>query len=282
MALSSTLSFAKSKQHDSRDDIKVMTFNIRCDNPYDGANNWESRKDRAAGAIRFYDADIVGMQEVKPGQQQFFESTLPGYTRIGAGRLSDGSADDEACPLWFKTERFKLIDSGVFWLSETPDSVGSQGWDAAYPRIAVWALLTDKYTGKKLLAMNTHLDHMGQTARLEGSRLLLDKIAGITGGKIPVVLTGDFNASPAEVPCRTILDPRNPGHLTDSREVAGLVYGPAWTYHGFGSIPYAERPVIDYLFVGGDLTVNRYGVLAETENEAFISDHAPVLISISL
>lgn len=151
-----------------------------------------------------------------------------------------------------------------------------------YPRIATWAVLKDKYTGKRLLAMNTHLDHMGENARREGSKLLLDKINDITGGKFPVVLTGDFNASPSEVPYLTITDTDNSRHLLDSRKVAKLVYGPAWTYHGFGTIPYEKRPIIDYLFIGGGLKVNKYGVLAETENDAFNSDHAPVLISISL
>ncbi len=282
MVMSSVISFAKDRLPDSRDDISVMTFNIRCENPNDGDNNWKFRKERAANAVKFYNVDIVGMQEVTPAQQHFFEEKLNGYARIGEGRLSNGSKHDEFCPLWIKTNRFKILDSGTFWLSEHPDSVGSCGWDGAYPRIATWAVLKDKYTGKRLLAMNTHLDHMGEVARLEGSKLLLDKIAGITGGKFPVVLTGDFNASPSEVPYQTIIDPQNPRHLTDSRKVAALVYGPSWTFHGFGNIPYDKRPFIDYLFVNGDLKVNRYGVLAETENEAFISDHAPALISISL
>lgn len=282
MTVWSLTSFASSRNNDSRDDISVMTFNIRCENPNDGNNNWEFRKDRAVNAVKFYDADIVGMQEVTPGQLQLFEERLNEYTQVGAGRLSNGSKHDEFCPLWIKTVRFKILDSGTFWLSENPDSVGSCGWDGAYPRIATWAVLKDKYTGKKLLAMNTHLDHLGETARREGSRLLLDKIADITGGKFPVVLTGDFNASPSEVPYLTITDPQTPRHLTDSRTVSALVYGPAWTYHGFGSIPYSDRPTIDYLFVNGDLKVKRYGVLAETENEACVSDHAPALISISL
>lgn len=276
------LSQAKNKQNDARNDISVMTFNIRCINTVDGDNDWEHRKNRAANAVKFYDADIVGMQEVKPQQQQFFEENLPDYTLLGVGRMSDGSDDDEFCSLWFKTDRFKLLDSGSFWLSENPDSVGSNGWDGAYPRIATWAVLKDKYTGNRLLAMNTHLDHMGEKARREGSKLLLDKINDITGGKFPVVLTGDFNASPSEVPYLTITDTDTPRHLLDSRKVAKLVYGPAWTYHGFGTIPYDKRPIIDYLFIGGGLKVNKYGVLAETENDAFISDHAPVLISISL
>lgn len=262
-------------------EVKVMTFNIRTDTPKDSLNAWPFRKDRVAGAIRFYDADIVGTQEVRPHQLNDLKERLPGYAHVGVGRRNDGNERDELCTLWYKADRFDLLDSGTFWLSETPDKAGSKGWDGAYPRIATWAKLHDRISGKNLLAINTHLDHKGKTARKQGARLLIDKANELAGG-LPVVMTGDFNATPAEEPYKVITDTTNPHHMTDSRNVAGLVYGPAWTWHNYGRTPLDKRDFIDYLFVTGPLTVSRYGVLAETEGNAYLSDHAPALISIVL
>lgn len=262
-------------------EIKVMTFNIRTDTPKDSINAWPNRKDRVANAIRFYDADIAGTQEVKPHQLTDLQERLPGYAHVGVGRRGDNAPNDEHCTLWYKADRFDVLDSGTFWLSENPGKAGSKGWDSAYPRIATWAMLRDRASGKKLLAVNTHLDHKGPQARKEGARLLLTKINELAGGA-PVVLTGDFNAKPEDIPYLEITDTANPLHLTDSRNIAHLVYGPAWTWHNFGRVPMAKRHFLDYLFVGGPLTVNRYGVLAEMDGTEFLSDHAPAMIGITL
>ena len=157
--------------------------------------------------------------------------------------------------------------------------VGSKGWDGACERIATWAKLQDRLTGKELFVMNTHLDHVGVAARREGVKLLLDKIQEL-GGSHPVILTGDFNAEPESNVIRQVTDTTNPEHLTDARTVADLVYGPNWTFHDFGSIPYGHRERIDYIFVKNGLEVLKYGILAETEGDAYLSDHAPVLVSV--
>lgn len=106
--------------------MNVMSFNIRYDNPEDSLNNWRYRKDRAANAIRFYDADIVGMQEVLHNQLQDLQQRLPDYGVIGVGRI-DGKEKGEYSALWYKKERFEVLDSGTFWLSETPEVAGSKG-----------------------------------------------------------------------------------------------------------------------------------------------------------
>lgn len=262
-------------------DIKVMTFNIRTASPKDGNNVWENRRDRVANAIKFYDADIVGMQEVRPTQLEDLTARLGGYDKVSKGRFCDNSTRDEHCTLWFKSSRFSLLDSGTFWISETPDRTGSKGWDGAYPRIATWARLHDKVSGRDILAVNTHLDHKGATARREGTRMLMRKVRELAAG-CPVVLTGDFNANMQDVPYKEIIDAANPDHLTDSRSVAPIVYGPAWSFHDFGRLPLEKREIIDYLFVGGPLKINRYGILAETEGTQFLSDHNPILISLTL
>ncbi|MDD2526220.1 MAG: endonuclease/exonuclease/phosphatase family protein, partial [Bacteroidales bacterium] len=154
--------------------INVMTFNVRQDNPDDGINNWKFRKDYAANLIKFYDADIIGTQEVLNNQYNDLIERLSEYNHIGVGR-ADGNKEGEACAIFFRKERFKLYESGTFWLSENINAVGVKGWDAACERIATWAILKDNDTGKKFLFLNTHLDHKGLIARREGAKLILKK-----------------------------------------------------------------------------------------------------------
>ncbi len=258
--------------------IDVMSFNVRYDNPGDSLNNWRFRRDRVANAIRFYDAEIVGTQEVLHGQLVDLQQRLPEYGVVGVGR-EDGKEKGEYSALWYKKERFEVLDSGNFWLSETPEVPGSKGWDGACERIAAWARLKDKETGKVILALNTHLDHVGEVARREGVALVLDRIHE-WGKGVQVIVTGDFNAGPESEVIRQVTDANHPKHLTDARTVSPIVYGPDWTFHDFGRWPMEKRERIDYVFLGEGWKVTRYGVLAELENEAYLSDHAPVLVTV--
>lgn len=267
------------KNNDVNPSFNVMSFNIRYDNPEDSLDNWKYRKDRAANAIRFYDADIVGTQEVLHNQLQDLKDRLPQYTAIGVAR-EDGKEEGEYNVLFFKTDRFDNLESGTFWLSETPDEP-SLGWDGACRRVATWARLRDRESGKELLALNTHLDHVGKVARREGINLMFQKVNELSQGA-PVVVTGDFNSNPDSDVIAHVTNPEDPNHLTNTREVAEVVYGPSWSWHDFGNLPYQYRPLIDYIFVRGDVDVTRFGVLAETENEQFLSDHAPVLATFIL
>jgi len=266
------------KQVAASEPVNVMSFNIRYDNPEDSMNNWKFRKEWVANAVRFYDVDIVGMQEVLRNQLEDLRQRLPEYGVVGVGR-EDGKEKGEYSALWYRKSRFTLLDSGNFWLSETPEVAGSKGWDGACERIASWAKLKDAVSGKEYLALNTHLDHVGVVARREGVNLILEKLNEL-GGELPVIVTGDFNSEPESDVIKNITDPNNPKHLTDTRLASPVVYGPSWTFHDFDKIPYDKRPLIDYVFVRNGLRVLRYGVLAETENESLLSDHAPVLVTV--
>ena len=274
------VSWTTPKQDAEVTGINVMTFNIRYDNPEDSLNNWSYRKENAANAISFYDVDILGTQEVLHNQLTDLKSLLPGYEALGVGR-KDGKEKGEYSALWFKKNRFSLVKSGYFWLSQTPEVAGSLGWDGACERIATWAILKDKRTNKSLFVLNTHFDHIGKVARSESVKLILDRINKISGG-LPVVVTGDFNAEPSSSVVKSLTDLNDTKHLTNSRNVSPLIYGPAWSFHDFGKIPFEERVLIDYIFVRNGVTVLKYGVLAETKDSTFLSDHAPVLIRIAI
>lgn len=257
--------------------VNIMSFNIRYDNPEDSLDNWKYRKDRVANAIRFYEVDILGTQEVLHNQLEDLKQCLPEYGVVGVGR-EDGIEKGEYSALWYKRDHFELLDSGYFWLSETPEVAGSKGWDGACERVASWAKLKDKISGKEYFTLNTHLDHIGVVARREGISLILDRVNKLSDG-LPVIVTGDFNSEPESDVIKYITNPTNPKHLTDARQSSPIVYGPSWSFHNFGSIPYDKRPLIDYIFVH-NVKVLRYGVLAETENDSFLSDHAPVLVTV--
>ena len=146
------------QQASAPEPVNVMSFNIRYDNPEDSLDNWRYRKDRVANAIHFYDVDILGTQEVLHNQLEDLKLRLPEYGVVGVGR-EDGKEKGEYSALWYKKDRFNVLDSGYFWLSETPEVAGSKGWDGACERIASWVKLQDKVSGKEYFALNTHLDY---------------------------------------------------------------------------------------------------------------------------
>ncbi len=261
-------------------ELNVMTLNIRLDVPSDSLNSWQYRKDNAAEMVRMNDVDILGMQEVLLNQMNDLKERLPQYTAIGVGR-EDGADKGEFSPIFYKKDRFSAIESGTFWVSETPEVAGSKGWDASYIRVATWAILKEKATGKEIFAINTHLDNDGLVARKEGGNLLLKKAEELGKG-LPIVLTGDFNDTPQSEAIKNITDASKTNHLLDSKTIALKTLGTNWTFHNFGRLAESERPLIDYIFVSKQIKVQDYVVLPDTLNGTFVSDHKPVLSKITI
>lgn len=276
LSLLLSVSFLSAKQPDAP--LNVMTFNIRMDTKEDGANQWSNRKDLAADLVKFHNADIFGAQEVLNHQLNDLLTRLPEYAYIGVGR-EDGKTKGEYAAIFYKKDRFVLEDSGNFWLAEDINAVGKKGWDAACERVATWGIFKDKMSGKKFFFLNTHLDHMGKVARHEGASLVLDEAHKLAKG-LPVIVTGDFNATPDDDPIKVLTDKDDPRHITHSREIASLKYGPEWTFHDYGRIPNEKREWIDYIFVKGDIKVLRNGVLTDTLNNLYPSDHCPVMATL--
>ena len=250
-----------------------MSFNIRYDNPEDGPQNWHHRKENVVRMLRFYDLDIIGMQEVLVSQLNYLKENLKDYQAIGVGR-EDGKEKGEFAPIFFRKGRFQELKSGTFWLSETPEKV-SKGWDAALERIATWCVLKDKNTGKEFIFMNTHFDHRGKQARIESAKLLKSKATELAAGK-QLILTGDFNLVPESEGIQTIIKPDGKNTLVNSSSVAEITYGPNWTSTGFKNRPFDQRRVIDYIFLKNIKTVKRYAVITEKLNDLQLSDHCPV------
>lgn len=256
--------------------ITAITYNIRYDNPGDGEDAWPKRREMLAAQLRFYRPDIFGIQEGLERQVTYLSEQLPAYQRVGAGR-DDGKTAGEYSALYFRSDRFGLLESGTFWLSPTPDTV-SKGWDAALPRVCTWAHLHDSISGKNIWAFNTHFDHIGKVARAESARLIAAQIAKKNTGNEPVIVMGDLNAEPEEEPIQVLKN-----NFSESFAVSKIPpFGPTGTFNGFKfHEPVVRR--IDYIFTSKNhWTVEQTAVLSDAQNCHYPSDHLPVLARLLL
>ena len=258
--------------------VNWATFNIRYDNPADEQNNWQYRKDSVAKFIHSNNLDVIGMQEVLNSQMEELKERLPEYTAVGVGR-DDGKTAGEYAPLFFKKDRFEVLDSNTFWLSQYPDSVGFIGWDGACCRIATWAKLKDKENGKVFMAVNTHFDHIGVEARREGALLIMRKIQEIVGDR-PAVLTGDFNVTDDSDAYRTLTT--NTFVFKDAYKESKVKTGATYTFHDFGRIADKDCEKIDFIFVTPNIKVGNSFIPKEPDaDHGFLSDHNPQVTSLS-
>lgn len=249
--------------------INIISYNIRLNTNSDGVNAWPNRKDNVKALVKFYDADILCVQEALPEQFDYLSEGTD-FDVVGVGR-DDGKRKGEFSAVYFNKNRFTKKDGGTFWLSTTPD-VPSKGWDAALNRVCSWVRLYDKFNKKEFLVFNTHYDHVGVQARIESAKLLKQKIQEIAP-KLPVVFTGDLNVTPETEAIATIKS-----FLTDSKEVSiEPPYGPDGTFNAFKwDSPLKNR--IDYIFVNKAFKVQKYAVLSDSKDQRYYSDHLPVFV----
>ncbi len=250
--------------------IIVATYNLRMNNPKDGINAWPNRKEDVKNLIRFHEFDIFGTQE------GFIEQLngvleLDEYAYTGHGR-EDGKDAGEHSAIFYKKDRFKLLDSGDFWLRENPDEPGL-GWDATCcNRICSWGKFRDKETSKVFYFFCVHFDHQGVIARKESAKLMVKKIQEIAED-FPVFCVGDLNSTPETEQIQTMQS-----LLRDSRQISTTPpYGPVGTTNGFKfDAPMLKR--IDYIFVSNQIGISKYGVLTDNKEQRFPSDHQPVVV----
>ena len=238
--------------------IKAMTFDVRYDNPDDGENRWDNRRDAVINAVRDNDVDLLGTQELLNNQVLYMNRKLKGYSQIGVGRI-DGVDKGEYSAIFYKSDRFSLLDSGNFWLSEKPHEVGVKGWDAACERIATWALLKDQRTNQNIFFINVHLDHVGVKAQSESLKLVKRKIKELSKENGNILVTGDFNMTPDNKSIIGFIKKDKTLDLINCSDA--YVDGPKWTFHNYGRIAENERPTIDYIFVNKEALIKNYNVI---------------------
>ena len=257
----------------SAQSLKVMTFNIRYDNPGDGPDRWDIRKQSVANFVEASAPDILGIQEGLHHQVQFLDSVLTQYSYIGVGRV-DGRQVGEYSAVFYKRSSVMVEEEGTFWLSETGDTA-SVGWDASLERICTYGVFKMKDLEKRLLVFNAHFDHLGEKSRLGSAKKVVMKSEELNLSVMPVIVMGDFNAAPDSEPLewfgRTFID---------SRGLALEVDGPEGTWNGF-DIDIQPVTRLDYIMVQ-KLTVLTHGhVVHWTEAGRHISDHLPVFATLA-
>ena len=265
------LAMAYGKAED-KEVLKIATFNLRMDTPSDGENAWPHRKDMVNDLVCFYGFDLFGTQEGFTHQLNDI-LRLSDYRFIGVGR-DDGKDAGEHCAIFYRSDRFKVLDQGDFWLSEHPEKPG-RGWDGTCcNRICTWGKFEDLKSQKQFYFFNVHYEYEGDVARRESSNLMISRIKSIAGNQ-PVFLTGDFNASPTEEPIRILNDS---GFLNDSYKITKEApFGPVCTYHGYDSTVKTEER-LDYIWVTDGIQIDKYGVLTNTLYGHTPSDHFPVMV----
>jgi endonuclease/exonuclease/phosphatase family metal-dependent hydrolase len=260
----------------SAQDFIAGTFNIRYQNPSDSGNLWTQRAPQVIALIRFHQFDIFGTQEGLINQLNDMQKGLPEYSFYGVGR-DDGKTQGEHSAIFFKKERFKLLKNGDFWLSETPDQP-SKGWDATCcNRICSWVYVNDKKTGKNFYFFNAHFDHQGKIARVESSKLILQRIASIAGNE-PVIFTGDLNGNQQSEWYKNI---DNSELLDDTYKHVNFPYANNGSFNGFGR-NLASNGIIDHIFTSQQFLVGRWGILSDSYHGKFPSDHFPVMAQLTL
>jgi len=252
-------------------ELKVMSFNIRYGAANDGDNSWPHRREMVASTIQSYGPDLLGTQETLPFQAEFLREHLPDYKYVGWSR--DDKPDGEQCGIFYRTERFRELESGQFWLSETPETRNSVSWDSSLPRVATWVLLEDSQSDKTpLLFVNTHFDHRGKEARRQSAKLLREWIEARPEQQ-RVVLTGDFNTGENTAPWVTLAES---SRLVDTYQACPPKEEPGGpgTFHGFRGNAGPAR--IDWILCSPTLTVNESTIDRTNEQGRYPSDHFPV------
>jgi endonuclease/exonuclease/phosphatase family metal-dependent hydrolase len=273
------LTAACNKKNDP-DILKVITLNLRYDNPNDSLNAWSYRSHIVNGFFKNEKPDLIGMQEVLANQYAFLDSVLSDYSSVGVGR-ADGAKGGEMNPVFFKKDRFDLIRTKTFWLSDEPEVAGTKAWGANLPRIVTWVELSEKTRLKHFYFFNTHFAHDSDSARILSSELLLNRVDSISGG-FPFVITGDFNMLISSKGYDILTGPfesipllNDTYAVTEKRPV-----GPAYTFNGFSEETSAGR--IDYIFVRNGMEVLEHRTFIKKDRDIYISDHWPVMARISL
>jgi len=249
--------------------VKVMTFNIRYDTPTDGENSFSNRKDFIKEFIDAQKPDVIGFQEVLPHVRKWLCDNLCDYTILGMGRDKDYSG--ESVSIAYRKEKYDLVKFDQFWLSDTPDVPGSRfGLDQSVcPRISVQATLVSRADGRLFTFANTHLDHVGEYARVCGASVVMSKLIS-QNSRIPFLLTGDFNEHPDGNSIKEIKS------ISGVHELTSGIKASEATYHNYGNI--TKNSKIDYIFSSGKAVKDTLIVHKDTKGKLYLSDHYPISV----
>ena len=296
--------------------LRVGSYNIRVSHADRKTQNaWEKRKGDLVALMRRIDYDVVGLQESFTEQSAYITNSLPDYALIGSIEGAEESVGVTS-PICYRKARLKPMKSGAFWLSKTPDAPGGDVWDAWSGRkVCVWAILKDRVSGKMFCFMNTHTDHKGKVARLEGTKLIMRRMADIVPAGTPVVFTGDHNCRETEAPSQAVMKVlKNALYVAETPPVGPwrTFSGWKWREKEYPAVDAIKLPAnirnsrkgspdadmdkdgrhkwedcgarIDYVYVSDGVKVKSYATRADTRpgTKLYPSDHFPLVATIEL
>jgi len=251
-------------------DVRIVQFNLR-------TTGWAEtsvayRAPLMVAELNELMPDSMGFQEANLRWMLYLEEKLTDYAYVGVGR-TDGNLRGEFSPVFYLKDKYNLVDSGTFWLSDTPDKPGSKFASSQNIRICTWAVLENKETGESYAHINTHLDHISASARKMQVEVLLTKVNELIGD-YPIVLTGDFNdnaASPMYAAATEV--------LSDARLIAPVTEDKA-TFHNYGKS--VTEKTLDYVFVSDRVQPLVYHVIDDKVNGTYLSDHYGIYVDAAL
>ena len=254
--------------------LRVMSFNLRYGSAKDGENHWDKRKALVAETIGAFRPDLLGVQETLGFQAEFLGEQFPDFTYVGRSRDSN-PVGGEQCGILFRSDRFYKLIEGHFWLSPTPDQPGSKGWDSAYPRMATWVKLWDRDHRRSLYVLNTHFDHVGETARAESAKLIHYFLYQLPDDS-SVIVTGDFNAGEGSAPYNTLFSTTDPkSSLVDTFRIHFPTRGQnEGTFNGFKGKETGDR--IDWIGASKNFETQTAAIDKTSRDGHYPSDHFPV------
>jgi endonuclease/exonuclease/phosphatase family metal-dependent hydrolase len=258
------------------ENIKVMTYNIRCGYCEDSSsvNNWSNRKYLVAYLIKSHNPDLIGLQEAEMFQVKELIEMLDEYDWYGVSR-EDGKDKGESTAILYKKKRFGQLEKQTLWLSETPELV-SKGWDAALNRTVTIIKFKDRKSGEEFYYANTHFDHIGEQARTESSRLIVNLLSQYSD-EYPVIFSGDLNYTSTSDGYKILSNKLFDTKLISTNEsVGGNI-----SFNGFGKDIQADNK-IDFIFVNDKVEVLNHIIDTTTFNGLYPSDHYPVISEIKL
>lgn len=250
--------------------IKVMTFNIRYDNPEDGQNRFENRKPLIKAFLDREKPDVIGFQEALPDMRVWLSEILCEYVLVGTGCCKD-MIDGESSSIAYRRDKYDLVKFEQFWLSDTPDIPGSvYNLDQSHcPRMCAVATLVERQSGKVFNFANTHLDHLGRYAMVCGSSMIVSRL--LSGKEhLPFFVTGDMNLKPGDAELQVFKN------APDFNDLTSGVGDDETTYHGFGKVQ--KNCKIDYIFSSGSAVDGTLVVHKDREDGLYLSDHYPISV----
>ncbi|MCR2823431.1 endonuclease/exonuclease/phosphatase family protein [Lederbergia panacisoli] len=254
--------------------IRIMTYNVRndCDAP---PNSWNERKVLIRDLIKRESPDIIGTQECKFNQVQDLDELLEEYNWIGLGR--EGGSKGEFMAIFYKKSRFQVTEYDHFWLSDTPDVIGSSTWGNDCTRMATWVHFLDKRTNQSFYHLNTHLDHVSENARVKGSELIV-KQSEAFDSSAPIFITGDFNTVAESDSHKVFLK----GDFIDTWDSAiERIHEELGSFNNFND-PTGGEGRIDWILYRGDVKVGTLKIVNDQINGRFPSDHFPIVVDIEI